>query len=106
MYPDIGVLFMRIDERTGEMLSTENDYCPYCDNFLDDPNYDYCEKCGEYVGIVVRNYPNYGSMEYNNVNSNSDNQNNGGGHEKTCCGICFLLFLIFWLFSIITYNPI
>lgn len=92
---------MRIDEITHEILSYENHFCPYCDGELYD-NYDYCQKCGEYVGIIVNN------QTYNNdgINYNQNNKKEDNGHEKTCCGICLLLFLLFGLFSIITYNPI
>ena len=43
---------MRIDEVTGEIITYDDDYCPYCDGELFDED-DICMHCGEYVGIVV-----------------------------------------------------
>ena len=43
---------MRVDE-FGNKISDEDDYCPYCDAFLEDIGYEYCENCGEFVGFLV-----------------------------------------------------
>ena len=91
---------MRIDENTGEILSRENHFCPYCDGELMD-EYDYCEKCGEYVGIIADNYSiSADKLEYTNVNYDQNNRNENAGHEKVCCGICILLFIIFLIVSL------
>lgn len=44
---------MRIDPKTDEIISEIDDYCPYCDAVLEDDNYPWCEKCDEYVGVVL-----------------------------------------------------
>lgn len=45
---------MRINPSTGEIVSYQNNYCPYCEADLEDENYEWCDKCNEYVGIVYR----------------------------------------------------
>lgn len=91
---------MRIDEQTGEIISYENYYCPNCDCELPD-EYDYCDRCGEYVGVIVNNYPHSGdSVKYNSENYNNIEDNDENTNHKTC-GICLLLFIIFCFFSFI-----
>lgn len=47
---------MRINPSTGKIVSRDNDFCPYCDAYLYDDNYEYCDECNMYVGIVSKEY--------------------------------------------------
>lgn len=42
---------MRVDQN-GNKLSDEDDYCPNCDAFLEDIDYEWCTHCGEFVGFI------------------------------------------------------
>ena len=42
---------MRVDQY-GNKLSDEDDYCPNCDAFLEDIDYEWCTNCGEFVGFI------------------------------------------------------
>ncbi|MBR0472702.1 MAG: hypothetical protein IJI98_08430 [Methanosphaera sp.] len=41
----------------------------------------------------------------NNYDYKPQENNEQNNHDKTCLGICCLLFLIFWFFSVLTYHP-
>lgn len=42
---------MRIDNN-GNIISENDNFCPYCDADLNSGSYEYCDKCGEYVGFI------------------------------------------------------
>jgi len=55
-------------------------------------------------GYNIQHNMDWDNIDYNpqaNNNQNSNQNNN----DKTICGICCLLFIIFWFFSLITYHP-
>ena len=43
---------MRINPSTGKIVSRDDNYCPECDGYLEDNNYQWCDHCNAYVGIV------------------------------------------------------
>ena len=77
--------------------------CPECGLEVDKLD-DHCIYCGTNLmdyDLEERSYnPNYSD---NNVqyNKQPENQENSNGKYIICC----LLFLLFWLFSLITYHP-
>ena len=62
--------------------------------------------------LINPDFDSDGYVINHNIKGNNINYNNGhdseknSGHEKTCCGICLLIFLIFFIYSKITFNPI
>ena len=63
---------MRIDPLTDEIISDDDDLCPYCLSVLDDV-YEWCEKCGEYVGVVVEHGMNFPDWDIKCDNCNAIN---------------------------------
>lgn len=47
---------------------------------------------------------NHDNNNYNNSQNNYKNNESNGGHEKTVCTICLLLFVIFFFFCLVQYN--
>lgn len=95
---------MRIDPNNGDVISYDNDFCPNCDGYLDDEYYPYCDRCGEYVGVIARDYTDYNQNPQNTTTNNNSPESNSllTRGEKTCCGmICLIIFLL-WFFGMIS----
>ncbi len=90
---------MRFDPSTGELVSRSNDYCPNCDGELEDDN-PYCDRCGEYVGLVVHDYSNFNQNTQSSMTNNDSNEGHSilSGRDKACCGmICLIVFLLWFM---------
>lgn len=88
---------MRINPDTGEIITEDNLFCPYCDGDLYD-DYPYCDRCNEYVGVVVHDYSGYNQNPQNTMPNNNEPVPLLSKGEKTCCGtICLILFLLWFM---------
>ena len=82
----------------GRMSLNECEYPCEVEDYL--ASYDFDSR-----GYIIKHEYNPNNFNNNFQNSNQ-NEKSDNGHEKTVCGICLLLFLIFWFFSWISYNQI
>ncbi len=86
----------------GELLGDEKYYCPYCYEDLEDAYIlDYCEKCGEYIGVPADEYNGFNGSQISNGDyrtneSNQQNKSNDSGKEfnQICCCILLILLII------------
>ena len=93
----------RVDEETGEIITDDIYICPYCNEELNDENWNYCEKCYSYVGVPSTHYRVYDSQSSNekyNTNVNNQDNNSSIDWDKACCGTICLIFFLLWFTSL------
>lgn len=80
---------MRIDEESHEIISYEDDFCPYCDGELYD-DYDFCTHCGEYVGILAEENSNEMILQFTRNCPECNAENDVSNRYCTSCGYKFI----------------